>query len=225
MMLYICKAGFLARPSATPLSHRSKGSVSAFCGSHAKGLRPDLNNSGTSDIRVGDCSSDHYFCISPVSCFSQIPASVRAQPRGGRRCFGVRSHGSVPKRPELVRQKYQLSALLNSSKPRALESPSFQIAHALSRYSRDRTRELTDLTVNEVHSRSQRAIDFSKKWLAQVEHQNAALETHRDSWSSIGSTMGQVGVAAKELSVDGGSTVDQSSNGRKTPANPVSVSN
>ena len=61
--------------------------------------------------------------------------------------------------------------------------------------------------------------------LPRLEHQNAALETQRDSWSSIGSTMGQVGVAGKELSVDGGSTVDQSSNGRKTPANPVSVSN
>jgi hypothetical protein len=90
----------------------------------------------------------------------------------------------------------------------------------------ERTRELTNLTVNQLHSRSHRALDFSKKLLAQAEQlQDAALEAYRDSLKSIDSTVGQGTVAAEELSVGGGSTVDQSSNGRKTPANPVSVSN
>ena len=90
----------------------------------------------------------------------------------------------------------------------------------------DRTSELTNLTVNELHSRAQRAVDFSKKLLDEAEQlQDTAREIYRDSLTSIGSAVGQAIVAAKELSVDGVSTVDQSSNGRRTADNLVSVSN
>jgi len=54
---------------------------------------------------------------------------------------------------------------------------------------------------------------------------DTAREIYRDSLTSIGSATGQRIVAAKELSVDGGSTVDQSSNGRRTADDLVSVSN
>jgi hypothetical protein len=86
----------------------------------------------------------------------------------------------------------------------------------------DRTSELTNLTVNELHSRAQRAVDFSKTLLDEAEQlQDTAREISRDSLTSIGSAMGQGIVAAKELSVDGVSTVDQSSNGRRTADNLV----
>jgi hypothetical protein len=90
----------------------------------------------------------------------------------------------------------------------------------------ERTRELTNLTVNRLHSRSQRALDFSKKLLAQAEQlQDTAREAYRDSLKPIDSAVGRVIVAAEELSVGGASTVDQSSNGRKRPANALSISN
>ena len=90
----------------------------------------------------------------------------------------------------------------------------------------DRTSELTNVTVNELHSRAQRAVDFSKKLLDEAEQlQDTAREIYRDSLTSIGSAVGQAIVAAKELSVDGVSTVDQSRNGRRTADNLVSVTN
>jgi hypothetical protein len=90
----------------------------------------------------------------------------------------------------------------------------------------DRTSELTNLTVSELHSRGQRAVDFSEKLLTQVgQLQDAALETYRDSSRSIGSTVGQGTDAATELSVDGVSTVDQSINGVKYLVNRLAWTN
>jgi hypothetical protein len=119
----------------------------------------------------------------------------------------------------------------------------------------DRASELANLTVGELRSRVQRTADFSEKFLAQVgKLQDAVLETYRYSLKSYVSTVDQVKDASTELLVDGVSTVDQvkdaftelsvngvstvdqvkdastelSVNGfkhRKTPANPVSVSN
>jgi hypothetical protein len=92
----------------------------------------------------------------------------------------------------------------------------------------DRASELTNLTVSELHSRGQRTVDFSEKFLTQVgQLQDAARETHRDSSTSNGSTAGQVKDGATE-SVDGVSTVDPAINDfkyRKRAADPVSVSN
>jgi hypothetical protein len=91
----------------------------------------------------------------------------------------------------------------------------------------DRTSELTNLTVDELHSRAQRAVDFSKKLLNEAEQlQDTTGEIYRDSSTSIGSAVGQEPiVAAKDLSVDGVSTVEHSSNGRRTFENLVSVTN
>ena len=90
----------------------------------------------------------------------------------------------------------------------------------------DRTSELTSLTVNELRSRAQRAVDFSKKLLDEAEQlQDTAREIYRDSLTSIGSAVGHAVVAAKDLSVDGVSTAIQSSNSRKTADNLVSASN
>jgi hypothetical protein len=74
----------------------------------------------------------------------------------------------------------------------------------------DRASELANLTIGELHSRVQRTVDFSEKFLAQAGTlQDAALETYRVSLKSDVSTVDQVNDAFAELPVDGIARVDQ----------------